>query len=162
MILGGKSIHEFEVNDLVMPCFVIDVSGKAHEHYSVTPEDIAAFESSYSTTISQNSCVMIKTGWEKFWTEPEKYHNNHLFPSVSAEAADLLLKRRVAALDIDTLSPDYPEDGFKVHKVFLGNNKILIENVANLNNMPSIGSYIMSLPIKVKDGTEAPIRLIKK
>lgn len=71
-----------------------------------------------------------------------------------------MLERGVTALGIDTLSPDRSEDGFKVHKVFLGKNKIFIENVANLDKMPSVGGYVMVLPIKVKDGTEAPVRLV--
>lgn len=103
---------------------------------------------------------MIKTGWEKFWHEPQKYHNNHIFPSVSDEAAKLLIERGVHALGIDTLSSDRPEDGFKVHRLFLGAGKILLENVANLNSIPPLGSFVMALPIKIKDGTEAPIRLV--
>jgi kynurenine formamidase len=158
-ITGGKYIHDFELDDLCMPCFVIDVSAKAHERYSVTPEDIKAFESDHGT-ISQNSCVMIKTGWERYWNDPEKYRNAHVFPSVSASAAELLLNRGVTALGIDTLSPDRPEDGFKVHQAFLGSSKILIENAAGLGKMPPMGGYIMVLPIKVKNGTEAPIRLV--
>ncbi len=89
-----------------------------------------------------------------------KYHNNHVFPSVSLEAAKVLLERDVSALGIDVLSPDRTEDGFKVHQVFLGLGKILIENAANLDNMPPIGAFVMALPIKIKDGTEAPVRLV--
>ncbi len=158
-IPGGKCIHEFDVNDLIFPCVVIDISAKADERYSLTPEDIRAFESKQGT-IMKDSCVMIKTDWEKFWCSPEKYHNNHVFPSVSIQAANLLLQRGVAALGIDTLSPDRPEDGFKVHRAFLGNGKIVLENVAGLDKMPPMGSYIMALPIKVKQATEAPLRLV--
>lgn len=158
-IPGGKCIHEFEINDLCMPCIVINVSSKAHERYSVSSKDIRDFESIHGT-IKQGSCVMIYSGWGRFWNDPEKYRNNHLFPSVTADAANLLLERGVAALGIDTLSPDRPEDGFKVHQAFLAKNKILIENAANLDKMPTIGAYVMVLPIKVNDGTEAPVRLV--
>jgi kynurenine formamidase len=99
---GRKCIHELEVNDLCMPCVVIDVSGKAHERYSVTPEDIIFFENQYGV-IGRDSCVMIKTGWEIFWSQPERYRNGHVFPSVSGNAARLLVERGVAALGIDTL-----------------------------------------------------------
>ena len=156
---GGKCIHELDINDLCMPCVILDVSNKAHERYSATPQDIRDFESIFGT-INPGSCVMIKTGWERFWNEPEKYRNNHIFPSVTADTANLLLERGITALGIDTLSPDRPEDGYKVHRAFLGNNKVLIENVANLGEMPATGSYVMSFPLKIQDGTEAPIRLI--
>jgi len=158
-IPGGKFIHDFYVNDLIMSCVVIDVSDQCHERYSLSAQDITDFESKYGL-IPKGSCVMVKTGWSKFWHEPLKYHNNHVFPSISSEAAELLLERGVSAFGIDTLSPDRPEDGFKVHKLFLGADKIIIENVANLGSMPPTGGFVMVMPIKIKDGTEAPVRLV--
>ncbi len=158
-IAKGKCIDDFDVNDLILPCVVIDVVSQCHEQYSLSAQDIADFESQFGPIV-QNSCVMVKTGWSKFWNEPLRYHNNHVFPSISPEAVDLLLERKVSAIGIDTLSPDRPQDGFKVHKAFLGAGKIIIENVANLDNMPPLGSFVMILPIKIKDGTEAPVRLV--
>lgn len=158
-ISGGNCVHDFDVNDLIMPCVVIDISDIAHERYSLSIQDIVDFETKYGKILN-NSCVMVKTGWSNLWDQPSKYHNEHVFPSVSPEAADLLLARGVSALGIDTLSPDRPEYGFKVHKSFLGAGKIIIENVANLDNMPPTGSWVMALPIKIKEGTEAPIRLV--
>jgi kynurenine formamidase len=158
-ISGGRFIHNFDVNDLIMPCVVIDVSDQCHERYSFSAKDVADFESKYGL-IPKGSCVFVKTGWSKFWHTPSKYHNNHVFPSVSRDAASLLLERGVSAIGIDTLSPDRPEDGFKVHKLFLGADKIIIENVANLGSMPPTGSFCLVLPIKIKDGTEAPVRLV--
>lgn len=155
----GRCIHEFDVNEFCMPCVVIDISEKCHERYSLSVQDITDFESRLGR-INQGSCVMVKTGWSKFWNEPLKYHNNHVFPSVSAAAANLLVDRKVNALGIDTLSPDRPEDGFKAHKSFLGAGKIIMENVANLDMLASIGGFVMSLPIKIKNGTEAPVRLV--
>ncbi len=158
-IAGGKYIHDFDVNDFIMACVVIDVSDKCHERYRLSAEDVADFESKYGL-IPEGSCVMVKTGWSKFWHDPKKYHNNHLFPSVSLEAAAFLLQRGVSALGIDALSPDRPEDGFKVHQAFLSQGKMLIENVANLDIMPPARAFVMALPIKIKDGTEAPVRLV--
>lgn len=158
-IPGGRCIHDFDVNDLCMPGVVIDISDKCHERYSLTTKDIADFESKYNS-IDKGACVIVKTGWAKFWSNPEKYRNNHVFPSISLEAAEIMLERGVSALGIDTLSPDRPEDGFKVHHAFLSKEKILIENVTNLDSMPPIGNFVMILPIKIKDGTEAPVRII--
>lgn len=158
-IPGGLSVHDLDVNELCMPCVMIDVSNNCPEYYSVTPQNFIDFENKYGPII-KNSCVMIKTGWSRFWHAPMEYHNQHVFPSVSLEAANLLLERGVSALGIDTLSPDRPQDGFKVHQAFLGAGKILIENVANLDAMPPTGAFVLVLPIKIKDGTEAPIRLV--
>lgn len=158
-IPGGRFIHDFEVNNLIMSCVVIDVSDQCHERYSLSAQDIADFENKHGK-IAGGSCVFVKTGWSKFWHTPLQYHNNHVFPSVSPDAAELLLERGVRAIGIDTLSPDRPEDGFNVHKIFLGADKIIIENVANLVRLPPTGGFCLVLPIKIKDGTEAPVRLV--
>ncbi|WP_341752076.1 MULTISPECIES: hypothetical protein [unclassified Candidatus Tisiphia] len=42
----------------------------------------------------------------------------------------------------------------------MSNGKYIVENVANLANIPITGSCILALPIKVRGATEAPIRLI--
>ncbi|MES2215620.1 MAG: cyclase family protein [Pseudomonadota bacterium] len=158
-IPGGKFIDDFDVNSLIMPCVVINVSDKCHDRYSLSAQNVMDFEDKHGL-IAKNSCVMVQTGWSKFWSDPAKYHNNHVFPSISPEAAALFLERGASAIGIDTLSPDRPEDGFKVHQIFLGAGKILIENVANLNSIAPIGGFVMVLPIKIKDGTEAPVRLV--
>lgn len=158
-IPGGKFIQDFDVNELIMPCVVIDISHKCHERYSLSVQDVADFEVTHGK-IAGGVCVFVKTGWGQFWHTPLKYHNNHVFPSVSPEAAERLLERDVDAVGIDTLSPDRPEDGFNVHKIFLGAEKMIIENVANLDSMPSTGSFVLILPMKIKNGTEAPARVV--
>lgn len=156
---GGATIDELPLLKLISPCVVINVSQFAHERYNVSSQDIINFENKYGS-ILPDSFVMIQTGWERFWGDPEKYHNHHVFPAVSAKAAELLITRDVCGLGIDTLSPDRPEDGYSVHQIFLGNGKYLVENAANLEHLPPQGSFILALPIKIRGATEAPIRLV--
>jgi kynurenine formamidase len=47
-----------------------------------------------------------------------------------------------------------------VHKQLLGAGKYILENVTNLEGLPAKGSFILALPLKIKGGTEAPVRLI--
>ncbi len=158
-IPGSTPIDQLQLNDMIAPCFVIDVSEYAHEDYSLSVSDIEFFEKTYGI-IEAGSFVVVRTGWEKFWNNPEKYRNNHIFPSISEQAAQFLLNRRIVGLGIDTLSPDRSEDGFPVHGLILGAGKYIIENVANSASLPPVGSFILALPIKIKDGTEAPVRLV--
>lgn len=158
-IPGGKCIAELDLNDLIAPCVVIDVSHKSHERYSVSPEDILEFELQHGT-IKPKSFVIVRTGWEKFWSDPEKYRNNLVFPCLSGSAAYLLMEHQIVGLGIDTLSPDRPEDGFPVHQILLSGGKYIVENVVNSGNIPPVGCYSLALPLKIHDGTEAPMRLI--
>ena len=158
-IPGGKTIDELPLEQLVAPCVVIDVSAKAHERYSVSVQDITNFEAQHGK-IPKDTFVIIYTGWDQFWNEPEKYRNNLVFPNISIEATELLLERNIIGLGIDTLSPDRPEEGYHVHQLLLGNGKYIVENVANAKQLPPTGSHSLALPIKTLGGTEAPIRVI--
>lgn len=158
-ISGGRTIEDFTLEELISPCVVIDVSMRAHELYSVTKIDIALFERTHGK-INAGTFVFIRTGWDKFWNSPEKYRNYYRFPSVSVDAAELLLERGMIGLGIDTLSPDRPSDGYPVHAAVLGAGKYIVENVANSQKIPATGAFVFVLPIKTEGGTEVPIRLI--
>ncbi len=158
-IPGGVTIDQLPLQDLIVPCIVIDVSSYADENYILDVPDIERFEKKYGQ-ISPKSFVIIRTGWDKFWNDPIKYRNNYIFPSVSESAAEYLLKREIVGIGVDTLSPDIPGHGYKVHAGILGAGKYIVENIANAEKLPIIGSLILILPINIKNGTEAPVRLI--
>jgi kynurenine formamidase len=158
-IPNGLTVDDLVLSDLIAPCLVVDVSEQAHERYSVSIEDIQAFEVHYGP-ITPGCFIMIRTGWEKWWNDPDQYRNHYRYPSVSGMAAEYCLQRGIVGLGIDTLSPDRPDDGYPVHAAILGAGKYIVENAANLSELPRVGSYILALPIKTKGGTEAPIRLI--
>ena len=158
-ISGAKTVDELRLDDLIAPCVVIDISKQAHAKYQCLSSDIHSFEKKYGK-IPKGTLVIIRTGWAQFWNQPEQYRNELQFPSISLAAANLLLERHIVGLGIDTLSPDTENSGFPVHQAILGAGKYIIENVANADKLPPIGSFTLALPILTTDGTEAPIRFI--
>jgi kynurenine formamidase len=42
----------------------------------------------------------------------------------------------------------------------MGANIPAFENVANLDQLPATGSYIVALPMKIKNGSGGPLRII--
>ena len=158
-IPGAKTIDAYSVEECKKACVVIDVSNYLNKDYQLSAQEIKLFEKKYGV-IPNDAFVIIYTGWSKHWRNPEKYHNQLVFPSVSVEAAEYLLTRNISGLGIDTLSPDAGDSDFGVHQKILGANKFIVENIANAHLMPSIGSEILILPLQIKDGTEAPINLV--
>jgi len=155
----AASISDIPLQSLITVCRVIDISERANDTYTLSTDDIQQFENEYGI-IPKNSFVIIYTGWDTRWNEAEKYRNEKIFPSISPEAAEVLLSRDIVGLGIDTLSPDAFGSDFPVHQLILGAGKYIIENVANAKLLHPAGSYVIALPIKVVDGTEAPIRLV--
>jgi kynurenine formamidase len=67
----------------------------------------------------------------------------------------------MAALAVDTASIDYgPSTDFIVHQVANGANVPGLENVANLEEVPATGSWIVALPMKIAGGSGGPLRII--
>jgi kynurenine formamidase len=158
-IPGAQTIDKLALSALCVPCVVIDVRAQANDQYAINLHDIEQFERTYGH-IPANSLVAFNTGWDTFWHDPRAYRNDHRFPSIAIEAAELLVKRAVTGVAIDTLGVDRPQDDYPVHQVLLGAGIYIVENATNLDKLPATGSYIFALPIKVADGTEAPLRCI--
>lgn len=154
----SATIDELELKNLLTDCIVIHID-KADANYLAMPDVVHSFEEEYGT-IPPNAFVVFHTGWDKHWSNPKQYRNDLHFPSIHEETAKLLLERDVAGIGIDTLSPDAGGKDYPVHRVILGAGKYLVENVANAKNVPPTGARILIAPMKIKGGTEAPIRLI--
>ncbi len=90
--------------------------------------------------------VLILTGFGKqFGTD--KYYKN--YPTLSEAFAHELVKHNIKMVGIDCFSPDnYP---FPVHKIFLDNGVLIIENLTNLENLVGIKKFnIIALPLKIE------------
>jgi len=163
-IQGGLSIADIPVEQLVVPICMIDVSSKAGANYEISVQDIQDHETAYGF-IPSNSLVIAFTGWSRFWMNSEAYRNIDAngqmhFPAFSAKSVELLLKRNIAGIAIDTLSPDCLDPDFTVHKLILGAGKYIIENIADCSKLPFRGSYAIALPLRAENSTESPIRII--
>ena len=158
-IPGGQTIEALDLKKLITSCIMIDVSHEAHEYYQFSVQNIKRFEQEHGT-IPEHSLVIIHTGWSQFWHDANKYRNNLQFPSITKDAAQVLLERNIAGLGIDTLSPDVPTSGYIVHKMILGSGKYIVENIAHAHQLPPTGSLSLFLPMAIQSGTEASVRLL--
>lgn len=158
-IPGAATVEQVPLDTLIAPLIVINVHEKMTKDYKISEDDITLFENKYGQ-IQENSFVAFYTGWSQYWNNPKQYHNNHLFPSISESVAKILVSRNVTGIGIDTLSPDLPTSGFPVHKIILGADKYIVENIAGLEKMPAIGAHVLILPIKGPGLTEAPVRMV--
>lgn len=163
-VKGGRNIGDIALEELIVPCYVIDVSSKMHPDLMISPEEIHKFEEKHGK-IRKGSLVAGFTGWSRYWNDPHKYRNPDSagkmhFPGFSAPSAKLLLEIGIAGIGIDTLSPDGSDMTYPVHHLLLKADKYIIENLANLDKLPAEGAYALFLPLKVQEGAEAGIRAV--
>ncbi|MES2409496.1 MAG: cyclase family protein [Patescibacteria group bacterium] len=156
---GGKTIDQLTLDNLVIDCVVIRPKQEVGENYLILPEEINKFENEYGK-IEPGTFVIFDTGWGQYWNDPQKYRNDLKFPSIHPDTAQLLIERNVSGIGIDTLSPDAIGEDFPVHRRILGAGKFIVENIANAEELPEKGAKIIIAPIKIRGGTEAPVRLM--
>jgi len=165
IVEGADDVATLDLNRFYAPAVVIDVSIKVVQDstYKVTEEDIKIFEQKFGK-IPVDVFVLAYTGWAKRWSDPDKYRNDvegvMSFPTFSVSAVDYLLERNISGIGIDTLSPDGPSSGFSVHEKILGAGKVILENLTNLELVPNVGAWIIAFPMKIKGGTESPVRVV--
>ena len=170
----GQSVDEIPLEKLIGPAIKIDVSSNALQNpdYLITIEDIKAWEQKENTKIPDGSIVLLQTGFSKYYPNKVKYMGTDErgeiaveklhFPGLSAEAAKWLVeKRNINSIGIDTPSIDYGQSVyFKSHVILLAENIPAFENLTNLDKLPSRGFEIIALPMKIKGGSGAPLRIV--
>lgn len=149
---------------------VISVRRQAEKDadYLLKIADLRSWEKLHGR-IPARAIVLIHTGWGKYWGDRKRYFGTDEpgnvtdlhFPGVSKEAAEFLAKQRnVNAVGIDTPSIDHgPSRDFIAHQILGAANVPIFENVAALETLPAKGATIFALPMKIKGGSGAPLRI---
>jgi kynurenine formamidase len=170
---GRHTAEQVPLEQLIGNAVVIDVSGKARQNrdYQVSVEDILTWEKQ-NGKLPEGTILLINTGSNTFWPNKEKYMGTdkrgeeavkHLsFPGIHPQTAKFLVtNRKIKAVGLDTPSIDYGKSkDFETHRIFFEQNIPGFENVANIDKLPITGSVIFALPMKIKGGSGAPLRII--
>jgi kynurenine formamidase len=155
------------VSDLIGPLAVVDIRAKAQESpdAQLTPEDLAAWESSYGE-IPQGAIVAMLSGWDAH-VKTDNFRNADdegamHFPGFHIDAINFLLEtRNVKGIFVDTLSLDYGLSAdFAVHLKWLSANKWGMECVANLGQLPPFGATVIVGGPKVVGASGGPSRVL--
>ncbi len=141
MIAGGKSLHEYPIENFVGPGVVIN-----------TGKDIT-LEKVKESNIREGDIVLFNTGTSKEYFQPSYYDN---YPTLTEEIAEYLVSKKVKMIGVDTCSVD-PEV-FPVHKSLLKNDILIIENLTNLDALAGLNFTVYALPLKLEiDGSPARV-----
>ncbi len=169
-----QTVDEIPLEKLIGPAIKIDVSKKAvlDRDYLISIEDFTNWETQEGTKIPNGSIIVLETGYSQFYPDKIKYLGTDQrgdeavkllhFPGLSPEAAEWLINNRnIHAIGIDTPSIDYGQSQlFKTHVNLMSENIPAFENLTNLDKLPNKGFYIVALPMKIKGGSGAPLRIV--
>lgn len=167
---GQATTDAIPLRQLTGPAIVIDISkaAAANRDYRLSATDVLAWEKANGPIVA-GAIVLVRTGWSAFWPNRLRYmgtakegdvQNLH-FPGISPEAAKLFVNRRVDGVGIDTASLDHgPSKTFETHKILSAAGIYGLENVANVQQLPLKGATVLAMPMKIRNGTGGPVRII--
>ncbi len=170
---GKDTVDQIPLEKLIGAGVVIDVSVQtlANPDYQISVQDFISWESQ-NGKLPQDAIVLLRTGYSKYWPDRKKYMGTagrdpaavadlH-FPGLAPQAAEWLIKnRQISAIGLDTPSIDFGQSTlFKSHQVLFQQNIPAFENLANLDRLPEKGAFVIALPMKIKGGSGAPLRIV--
>ena len=163
---GKATVDQIPAKQFFGPAVVLDVSeeGAKNADYQAPVARVEDWEKKHGQ-ISEGSIVLLRTGWASRWPDARKYRNQDAqgkmhFPGFSADAAKLLVSRKVSGIGCDTLSVDYgASEDFAVHHLVLGAGLYELENLSDLSEVPEAGAFLVVAPIKLEGGSGGPVRV---
>lgn len=146
---------------------MIDISNEVtHADFELLPIHLDEWVRLHGP-IPQDSIALIKFGWSSRYPDRLKYFGSknspYHFPGISPEAAKWLANSgKVVGVGVDTPSTDAGNStSFATHSILSAANIFGLENVALHNaNLPVKGFNLIVLPLKIKEGTGGPCRIV--
>lgn len=169
----GRTIGQIPLQEWIGPAVRIDVTKKAlaDRDYQLTVKDILAWEKKHGP-IPSGAWVIMHSGLDgSFYPKRQEVLGTNKtgkaavaelhFPGFSEEAVAFLLEKRAItgiAIDTPSIDPGSSKD-FQAHRKLCGAQKLALENIANLEQLPEAGARLYVMPMMIQNGTGAPARV---
>ncbi len=159
---GTASVDRIPSGRLVAPAVVVDVHhvSDGDPDYALSIEDLCAWEGRYGR-VPANTIVLLHTGWSRRWSDPTAFLNQDAlgrfhFPAFGAATVGMLLdEREVAGVGIDTHGVD-EDDTYEVNRQVLARGGVVLENLTNLDHLPTTGTTLVMGILRLRHGTGSP------
>jgi arylformamidase len=162
-----RRVDELPVDCLIGPAVVVDLSAKKGS-VAIAAEDIRRWEHSTGEAIAAGDIVLLRTDHSKNWKvgpDAGQFWKNG-WPYLAASAVDYLAGKPIKALGVETFSPD-PEfqtnpglDTYYTHHTLLPKGILIMECLANLDQVPTRRGLLIALPLKIAGGSGSPLRVV--
>ncbi len=167
--LPNNSVDSIAVGNFVGPVVVIDCSAGASQNadFELTPAIIAAWEAEHGM-IPPDSWVLMRTDWSK--RRGADYINladdGAHSPGPTPEAVQFLVNHRnIRGFGTETIGTDAGQGAhysppYPAHFYLHGAGKFGLQCLTNLDRLPPTGAMLVAAPLKIKNGTGSPLRVL--
>lgn len=163
------AVDEIPIADFVGPVVVIDCSegAAADDDYELTPDAIRAWEGEHGT-IPEHSWVLMRTDWSK--RTGAAYLNMRddgpHSPGPTPDGIRLLVEERnIRGFGTETVGTDAGQGmhytpPYPAHFILHGAGRYGLQCLANLDQLPPTGAVLVAAPLKIRNGTGSPLRVL--
>lgn len=149
---GGKTLDRLPVTRFAGSACVLDLRDLAG------PEITIGDLQSRLDAGRRRDFYLLHTGWSRYWGAPDYFKG---YPVLSLRAARLLADLQPKGIGLDAISVDAPQAAdLPVHKVFLGQETVIIENLKNLDRLPKVPFKFFCFPLRFRDADGSPVRAV--
>ena len=167
--LPDNTLDKVPAKDLVAPAVVLDFSKEcaADADFLLSKDHIREWEADYGI-IPANSFVLFRSDWSK--RDAEDYTNRREdgahTPGPNSDAIQFLIEERnILAFGVETIGTDAGqahllEPAYPAHTLLHGAGKYGLQCLENLDQLPPTGALMVAAPLKIRDGSGSPMRVL--
>ncbi len=166
----NNTVDTVPLETFVAPAVVVDASKEvaANPDWVLEVDFLKAWEEK-NGKIPEGAWLLFRTDWSKR-KMPEDYVNmkedGPHTPGPSAETVKFLAEeRKVLGFGVETINTDAGqsfswETPYPCHTLMHGANRYGLQCLKNLDQLPIKGTMIVAAPLKIKDGSGSPLRVL--
>ncbi len=151
----GATLDQQDLSVCVGDAIVINLAPAAPKQL-ISVADLGT----HAESIGAGSRLLFRTDWHKRYGTPE-YRNE--LPRISMELATWLVNRRVGMIGVEPPSVADVNNAVEltdVHQTLFRGNVLIVEGLANLDQLTQASVEFIALPMKVSGGDGSPVRAI--
>ena len=173
--ISGKDLPQNATDSIppqrfIGPAFVIDCSKESASNadFLLTKANILEWEKKHGR-ISPKSWVLMRTDWSKR-TDPAAYQNydeeGQHTPGPDVEAVKFLVAERdVLGFGTESIGTDagqayHLRPPYPCHYYMHGAGRYGLQCLTNLDQLPPTGAVVVAAPLKIRNGSGSPLRVI--
>lgn len=151
----GATLDEQDLSVCIGPASVVDLA-PAQPKQLIQVQDLG----SLAETIQPGARLLLRTDWHKRYGTAS-YRDE--LPRISRELADWLVQRQVALVGVEPPSVadvNNAQELTEVHQTLFRGNVLVVEGLANLDQISTPEVEFIALPMKITGGDGSPVRAI--
>ena len=167
----ANTVDTIDPARFIAPAVVLDASAEVARNadWLLTVDFVQTWEQQHGR-IPVGAWVLLRTDWSLRITDPAAFLNlqedGAHTPGPTQEAVEWLIRERnVLGFGVETINTDAGQSyawpvPYPCHTLMHGANKYGLQCLRNLDQLPPQGALIVAAPLKIRQGSGSPLRVL--